>query len=329
MDLREEGDFMELDKQDMQEPKQQSRMDKTMQMIINGVQEVFDSEKFKLYLSFCNKLPHYSVNNQILAYTQCAQMGIDDPGIIQGYHAWEKMGRHVLKGQKAITIIAPCTYKKVVDETDRDGQVKVDADGQKMKKEVEMKGFKAVSVFSEHQTEGNPLPEYISDLTDPVANYFSYLTAIEQTSPVPIRFDDLKGGVHGYYSPVGQEIVINRGMSEMQTLKTVCHEIAHARCNHGGVGDTTDKMTKECISEGIAFSVCDALGLSTGDYSFSYIAGYSSGRDVKELKASLDVIRQESSKMIEEITQRLEISMHRDVEAEGPKVDGHRIKMAM
>lgn len=199
-----------------------------MQMIIDGVQEVFDSEKYKLYLSFCRKLPHYSVNNQVLAYIQCQQMGIEDPGIIQGFHAWEKMDRHVMKGQKAITIIAPCTYKKEIEETDPGGNVKVDADGHTIKKEIEIKGYKAVSVFSEHQTEGDPLPEYVSDLTDPVADYFNYLTAIEQTSPVPIRFDELKGGAHGYYSPTGQEIVIQRGMSEIQTLKTACHEIAHA-----------------------------------------------------------------------------------------------------
>ncbi len=301
-----------------------------MQMIIDGVQAVFDSERFRSYLSFCNKLPHYSVNNQILAYTQCQQMGIEDPGIIQGYHAWEKIGRHVMKGQKAISIIAPTIYKKEVDDTDRDGQVKVDADGNTLKKEVEQHGYKTVSVFSQHQTEGDPLPEYISDLKDPVADYFNYLTAIESASPVPIRFGDEMGdGVHGYYSPVKQEIVIRRGMSEMQTLKTACHEIAHARLNHGSKDDQTDKQTREIQAEGTAFVVCDALGLDTSDYSFSYIAGYSSGRDVKELKASLDVIRQESTNMIEQITQRLEMSMHRHMDIERPKLEGHRMRMSM
>ena len=113
-------------------------------------------------------------------------MGIEDPGIIQGYHGWTKMGRHVVKGSKAIAIVAPCTYKKEVNDTDADGQVRLHADGNAMKKEVELRGYKAVSVFSEHQTEGDPLPEYISDLTDPVADYFNYLTAIESTSPVNI-----------------------------------------------------------------------------------------------------------------------------------------------
>ena len=144
-----------------------------------------------------------------------------------------------------------------------------------------------------------------------------------------MRFDEIKGGVHGYYSPTGQEIVIQRGMSEMQTLKTVCHEIVHARLSHGAKDDQTDKRTREIQAESTAFVVCDAIGLDTSDYSFPYIAGWSSDKDVKELKSSLDIIRQESTRMIQEITKKLELSMHRDVSVETPKMGGHRMKMAM
>ena len=278
-----------------------SKMDRVMQQLQEGVQAVFTSEKYRDYLKFMNKFHSYSINNMVLIYSQRP-----DATLIAGFNAWsEKFHRHVKRGEKAISIIAPCKYKKVVDDTYEDGTVKVDAAGNALKKTIELKGFKATSVFDISQTYGEPIPEYISDLTDPVANYFSYLTAIEQSSPVPVRYDNLNGGVHGYYSPVGQEIVINRGMSEMQTLKTLCHEIAHARLNHGSKDDDNDKRTREVQAESTAFVVCDALGLDTSDYSFAYIAGWSSGKDVKELKASLDAVKLASSEIIYDITQRL------------------------
>ncbi len=283
------------------EQKIPTKMEKVLEKLQEGVKSIFESDKYKEYLRFMSKFHTYSINNQILIYSQ-----MPDATLIAGYDTWKKHHRYVRKGEKAIQIIAPCTYKKEVDDTYADGTVKKDSDGNVRKKTVELKGFKACSVFDMSQTEGDPIPEYISDLTDPVTDYYHYLTAIEQASPMPIRYDDLKGGVHGYYSPVGQEIVINRDMSEMQTLKTLCHEIAHARLDHGSKNDDTDKRTRECQAESTAFVVCNALGLDTSDYSFAYVAGWSSDKEVKELKASLDIIKQASSEMIEDIMQSFE-----------------------
>lgn len=322
---RSDCDGIEQSSNQQQTEQRQSKMERVLQQLQDGVMAVYTSDKYIDYLRFMTKFHNYSVNNQILIYTH-----MPEATLVAGYHKWNDMGRHVKRGEKAVPIISPCVYKKEVDDTNADGSYKYDSGGNKLKKEVEVQGYKACSVFDVSQTEGDPLPEYISDLKDPVADYFNYLTAIESASPVPIRFGDEMGeGVHGYYSPVKQEIVIRRGMSEMQTLKTACHEIAHARLNHGSKEDQTDKQTKEIQAESTAFVVCDALGLDTSDYSFSYIAGFSSGKDVKELKASLDVIRQESSKMIQEITQKLEMSMHRNIQVEGPKMEGHRMRMAM
>ena len=278
-----------------------SKMDRVLKQLQEGVQAVFSSESYTNYLRFMGKFHNYSVNNQILIFSQRP-----DATLIAGFNAWnDKFHRHVKRGEKGISIIAPCKYKKEVDDTYEDGTVKVDATGNALKKTVELKGFKATSVFDISQTYGEPIPEYISDLKDHVVGYYNYLAAIEQSSPVPVRFDDLGGDAHGYYSPVGQEIVIQRGMSEMQTLKTLTHEVAHARLNHGSKDDGIDKRTREVQAESMAFVVCDALGLDTSDYSFAYIAGWSSDKDVKELKASLDAVKQTSEEMIEEITQRL------------------------
>ena len=266
----------EIREQIKDQTKEPTKMDRVLKQLEDGVKAVFDSEKYKDYLKFMSKFHNYSINNQILIYSQ-----MPTATLVAGYDSWKNKHRFVRKGEKSIQIIAPCVYKKEVDDTYADGTVKKDADGNVKKKTVELKGFKACSVFDVSQTSGDPLPEYISDLTDPVADYFHYLTAIEKASPVPVRYDDLKGGVHGYYSPVGQEIVIHRGMSEMQTLKTLCHEIAHARLEHGSKDDQTDKRTRECQAESTAFVVCDALGLDTSDYSFAYIAGWGSDKDVK------------------------------------------------
>ncbi len=281
--------------------KTMSKMDRVMQALQEGVQAVFSSEKYIEYLKFMGKFHNYSINNQILIFSQRP-----DATLIAGFNAWnDKFHRHVKRGEKGISIIAPCKYKKEVDDTFEDGTVNVDSAGNAIKKTVELKGFKATSVFDVSQTYGEPVPEYISDLTDPVVDFYNYLAAIEQSSPVPVRYDELNGGVHGYYSPVGREIVIQRGMSEMQTLKTLCHEIAHARLNHGSKDDGIDKRTREVQAESMAFVVCDALGLDTSDYSFAYIAGWSSDKDVKELKASLDAVKNASTEMIDDITQRL------------------------
>ena len=170
-----------------------SKMDQVLLKLQEGVQAVFTGEKYMEYLRFMGKFHNYSINNQILIFTQC-------PGatLVAGYKAWnKKFHRAVKKGEKAISIIAPCKYKKEVDDTYKDGTVKVDATGKALKKIIECKGYTTCSVYDISQTYGEPVPEYISDLADPVTNYKSYLLAMEQSSPVLVRFDDLTGGVHG------------------------------------------------------------------------------------------------------------------------------------
>ena len=305
--------------------KEKSKIEQVMEQLKEGVRSVFDSEGYMEYLKFLNKFPDYSPNNQMLIFLQKP-----DASLVAGYHAWEeKFNRHVLKGEKGITIIAPCKYKREVEVHNDDGSVKVDAQGNPERKEIEMQGFKTSTVFDVSQTEGAPLPEYISDLTDTVENFMDYFTAIEAISPVPVRFDDLTGSVHGYYSPTKQEIVIKKGMSEEQTLKTLCHEVTHARLDHGSKDDQTDKRTKEVEAESVAFVVCNEYGLDTSSYSFGYIAGWSTDKNITELMASFDRIRVESSKMINEIKQHMDMSIHRENKIDSPKVEGRAMRMAM
>ena len=272
-----------------------------------GLEELFNSEKYAEYLRVMSQFHHYSFNNTLLIAMQKP-----DATLVAGYHAWEKkFNRHVMKGEKGIQIIAPAPFKdkqeqeKVDPET---GEVVLREDGQPETEEVTIvvPRFKVSTVFDLSQTDGDPLPELgPGELTASVENYEIFMNAIRSVAPVPIRFDEIRSGAKGYYDNSNKEIVIQTGMSEMQTMKTAVHETAHAILHDKDImqeqGIQKDQMTKEVEAESVAFVSLAHFELDTSDYSFPYIAGWSSDRNTKELKASLDTIRKTSSEIIDGI----------------------------
>ncbi len=270
-----------------------------------GVRAVFASGEYREYLDFLSRFHHYSFRNVILI-----KMQLPTASLVAGYGDWvKKHHRWVKKGEKAIRILAPTPYKK------KQEQEVVDEHGNKFKEEVEVlvPCFKIVNVFDVSQTDGEPLPTLgVDELEGTVEQYDAFMAALESVSPAPIGFEDIPGGSHGYYHHVERRIAIQEGMPQLQTLKTGVHEVAHAVL-HAWPEDGTmpkdgpDRNTKEVQAESVAYTVCQHYGLETSDYSFAYIAGWSSGRDIKELKDSLDVIRQTAHDLITKIDAALDV----------------------
>ena len=292
-------------------PVQGKDMDSIMQSLESGVEELFTSNRYQEFLKTMAKFHNYSFNNTMLIAMQRP-----DATLVTSYKNWQSMGRQVMKGEKGITIIAPAPYKKmkekeVLDENQRpimgtDGKPKTE------KVEVTVPHFKAVTVFDIAQTSGEPIQTLAPELlTAAVQDFDSFMQAIQKISPVPIRFDEIDGNANGYYHNADKEIVIKKGLSESQTLKTAIHETAHAKLHDKEImeslGVEKDRLTKEVEAESIAYCVCSSFGLDTSDYSFPYIAGWSSSREMKEMKASMDVIRKTAGEMIDQLTEELEI----------------------
>ena len=309
-----------------------SRVDETLEHLEKGITELFESAKYKQYLDTMAKFHSYSVNNCLLIAMQKP-----DATLVAGYTAWrDKFHRQVLKGEKGLTIIAPSPYKKQIEQQvmDADGKPVFDATGQPVMESAEhtFNAFRVAKVFDISQTDGEPIPELVSDLTDPVEGFDDLLESIKSISPVPMRFDDIRSGANGYYSPKNQEIVIKRGMPEEQTLKTFIHEVAHAKLGHGGEDDHLDRRTHEVQAESVAYCTCKSLGLNTEDYSFGYIAGWSSGREQKELKASLQTIKDTADQMITGIEHKMEALkiQHQEFALKhSPNVESPSIKLSM
>ena len=314
------------------EGKEKRKIDEIMEQLEKGVASIYDSEGYKRYLDTMSKFHSYSVNNCILIAMQRP-----DATYVAGYTAWKAVfHRHVLKDEKGITIIAPIPSKKKVDVkvVDEHGSQVLDAAGHPLteQKEVTYQRFKTATVFDVSQTEGEPLPSLVSELMDPVQDYEEYFSAIKELSPVPVRFDNIPSGAKGYFSPSKQEIVLQRGMPEEQTIKTLLHECAHARLGHGGDDDHSDRRTHEVQAESVAYCCCKAIGLDTSEYSFGYIAGWSSGKDQKELKASLQTIRDQADQMIKGTEEKISRVMELRAEKatiEAPKVHTEGLKIAM
>ena len=292
-------------------PVQGKDMDSIMQSLESGVEELFTSNRYQEFLKTMAKFHNYSFNNTMLIAMQRP-----DATLVTSYKNWQSMGRQVMKGEKGITIIAPAPYKKmkekeVLDENQRpimgtDGKPKTE------RVEVTVPHFKAVTVFDIAQTTGEPIQTLAPELlTAAVQNFDSFMQAIQKISPVPIRFDEIDGNANGYYHNADKEIVIKKGLSESQTLKTAIHETAHAKLHDKEImeslGVEKDRLTKEVEAESVAYCVCSSFGLDTSDYSFPYIAGWSSSREMKEMKASMDVIRKTAGEMIDQLTEELEI----------------------
>ena len=288
-----------------------------------GLKELFEGEKYKSYLNTMSKFHNYSANNIQLIEMQCP-----DATYVAGYRAWQRnFERHVNKGERGIRILAPAPYK-IKEEQEKIDPVTnepvLDRDGMPVMEEVEIKipAFRVVTVFDYSQTDGKELPGLgVNELHGDVERYRDFMEALERVSPVPIRYEEMEGDRKGYFIDLSRPIAIKEGMSEAQTAKTGVHEVAHAKLHAREAEQDTEKAvykdreTKEVEAESIAYTVCQHFGIDTSDYSFGYIAGWSSGKEMPELKSSLDTIRRTSSELIKGIeTQLLEIEKERAAE---------------
>ena len=278
-----------------------------------GIAELFDSERYREYLKVMSKFHNYSFHNTLLIAMQKP-----DASLVAGFSAWKNnFERNVMKGQKGIKIIAPSPYKikqemQKIDPHTQKPVIGKDGKPVTEEKEVTIPAYKVVSVFDVSQTEGKELPDIaVDELTGDVDRYKDFFAALEKTSPVPIAFENIEGGSHGYYHLEDKRIAINEGMSELQTLKTAIHEIAHAKLHDIDLNapkdeqPRVDRRTREVEAESVAYTVCQHYGLDTSDYSFGYVAGWSSGRELSELKSSLETIRSAAAEIINSIDENL------------------------
>ena len=275
-----------------------------------GIAELFESERYKEYLRVMSKFHNYSFNNTLLIAMQKP-----DASLVAGFSSWKNnFGRNVMKGEKGIKIIAPSpfTVKQEVEKTDpQTGKPVIGKDGKPVteEKEIKVPAYKVVSVFDVSQTEGRELPDIaVDELTGDVDRFKDFFAALEQASPVPIGFEKIEGGAHGYYHLEEKRIAIDEGMSDLQTLKTAIHEIAHAKLHDIDLNapkeeqkPRVDRRTREVEAESVAYTVCQHYGLDTSDYSFGYVAGWSSGKELAELRGSLETIRSTAAEMINAI----------------------------
>ena len=299
------------------------RMKEITDKLETGIMDLFESDRFQAYLDTMARFHNYSFNNTILIAMQGGQL-------VAGYNKWrDEFHRNVKKGEKGIKIFAPAPYKvkKEVPKLDEQGQPVKDKDGNTVteQKEIQVPAFKIVSVFDVSQTEGEPLPSLgVEELAGDVERYQDFFKALEQTSPVPMAFEDIPGGSHGYYHLTEKRIAIQENMSELQTLKTAIHEIAHAKLHAidpeapaAEQQNRPDSRTREVQAESVAYTVCQHYGLDTSDYSFGYVAGWSSGKDLKELRASLETIRATAHELITTIDGHLaELQKQRQAQQE-------------
>ena len=305
---------------------EKQRVQELTDKLEQGLQDLFNSDSYCNYLRTMSKFHNYSFNNTLLIAMQKP-----DATLVAGYKAWQKnFERHVNKGEKAIRILAPAPYK-IKEERDKIDPVTqellLDKDGNPQKEEVEITipAFRAVSVFDVAQTDGKPIPELAAkELLSDVEGYQDMIRAVEAISPVPIELEEIAGDSKGYYDREAKRIAVQENMSESQTLKTMIHEVVHSKLHSKEVEQDEqmkkDRNTKEVEAESIAYTVCQHFGVDTSDYSFGYIAGWSSGRDTKELRASMDTIRRTASELITGIEEQLqELQRNREVSQEQTK----------
>ena len=288
-----------------------------------GIQAVFDSDRYKEFLTAMSKFHDYSLNNTIL-------IAMQGGNLVKGYSQWQKeFDRHVKSGEKGIKIFAPAPYKvkKLVDKIDPDTRKPIlDSEGKTVKeeKEVTVPAFKVVTVFDISQTEGKEFPDLsVKPLLADVEQYEDFFAALEKASPVPIAFEQITNGANGYFSLTDKRIAIKEGVSELQAVKTAIHEIAHAKLHDVDLNappeqqNRVDRHTREVEAESVAYTVCQHFGLDTSDYSFGYVAGWSSGKEMTELKASLETIQATAKELITEIEGHFtELQQQREAEQE-------------
>ena len=281
--------------------------------IEQGIKELFESDKYRTYLSVMSRFHRYSVNNTMLIYLQKP-----DASLVAGFEKWKKQfGRHVKKGERGITIIAPTPFKKKIEEVKLDPDTKapmLDKDGKQIteEREISIPMFKPVKVFDVSQTDGKPLPHLASTLTGSVEQYEIFVEALRRSAPVPISFKAIEPNTDGYFSPTDQAITIREGMSEVQTISALVHEIAHSKLHNyekqqaeaaadGEEPVKKDRRTEEVEAESVSYAVCQYFGIETGENSFGYIATWSQGKELKELRASLETINKTASELITDV----------------------------
>ena len=289
--------------------------------IEDGIKELFQSESYAQYLQTMSRFHHYSVNNQVLIHMQKP-----DATLVAGFNKWKnQFGRNVIKGEHGIKIIAPTPFKKKIEQEKLDADTQLpmlDADGKIITEEktIQIPMYKPVTVFDVSQTEGRPLPQLAHDLSGNVANYDVFMEALRRSSPVPISIEVMGGGMDGYFDLEHQDIAIRKGMSEVQTVSAVIHEMAHALL-HNRTKDTEEKTpelsrsTEEVQAESISYAVCAYYGIATGDNSFGYIASWSKDKTLPELRESLEVISKTADGLINDIDRHYaEILKEREAE---------------
>ena len=323
------------------------RMREIVDSIENGIKELFESDKYRQYLSTMSRFHRYSVNNTMLIYMQRP-----DATHVAGFNKWrDQFGRNVLKGEKGIRIIAPTPYKKKVEEIKTDPETNapvLDADGKAIieEKEIRIPMFKVVSVFDVSQTSGKPLPQLSADLSGNVQQYEVFMEALRRASPVPMEIKPVARDTDGFFSIKAQSITIRAGMSEVQTVCAAVHEIAHAKLHDyehmtelADDGETIlvpgekSRNTEEVEAESISYAVCQYYGIETGENSFGYIATWSKGKELKELRASLETINKTASELITDIDRHFaEICKERGIDredlaaAEQPSVEAQEVE---
>ena len=323
------------------------RMREIVDSIENGIKELFESDKYRQYLATMSRFHRYSVNNTMLIYMQRP-----DATHVAGFNKWrDQFGRNVLKGEKGIRIIAPTPYKKKVEEIKTDPETNapvLDADGKAIieEKEIRIPMFKVVSVFDVSQTSGKPLPQLAADLSGNVQQYEVFMEALRRASPVPIEIKPVAHDTDGFFSIKAQSITIRAGMSEVQTVCAAVHEIAHAKLHDyehmtelADDGETIlvpgekSRNTEEVEAESISYAVCQYYGIETGENSFGYIATWSKGKELKELRASLETINKTASELITDIDRHFaEICKERGIDredlaaAEQPSVEAQEVE---
>lgn len=279
-----------------------------------GIKELFDSEKYVTWLNTMSKFHEYSLNNTILIAMQRP-----DATMVAGYTQWQKdFERNVNKGEKAIRILAWNPHKEKVerDKIDPETHEPVkDENGNTVKEiaEVQRPSYKVVNVFDVSQTEGKEIPTLATELQGNVRNFQDFFEALKRTCPVPIEFENINGSARGYFHQKDQRIAIQEGMSEIQTIKTAIHEMAHQKLHSVEQENNQSyqskkqeekaqtRSEKEVEAESVAYTVCQHFGIDTSDYSFGYVAGWSQGKEMAELKASLLTIRRAAASMIDDI----------------------------
>lgn len=311
--------------------------------IEDGIKQLFESERYMQYLRTMSRFHKYSVNNQMLIYMQKP-----DATLVAGFNKWrDQFSRNVKRGEKGIKIIAPTPYKKKIEEMKRDPDTKapvLDRDGNAImeEKEVQIPMYRPVTVFDVAQTEGKPLPQLAANLTGNVQQYEVFMEALRRASPVPMEVKLLSPDMDGYFSTENQSIAIREGMSEVQTVCAAIHEITHAKLHNyeqeriaAAQGDETkeptkpkDRATEEVEAESVSYAVCQYYGIETSANSFGYIATWSNGKELPELRTSLETVNKTASGLITDVDRHFrEICKERGIdlaaqqEAAAPEIE--------